>query len=166
VLKRGLAVVLVVSACDAAPPTIEAFDARTAGYAAATGGFLAGASDAAPEEGCPLVGATVELPAGDAHQLVVFIGTDQGPDCPTGVFPVATECGPTRALDEESCATYRKVRDGAAVSESLAASGEVAVEPGDEICRFAVDVVFPDAQQVVYSFDVVDRGPFPRCGVP
>lgn len=165
-MLRACAVVVLATACDAVPPTIEGFDAKTAGYAAASGGFLAGATDVPPTAGCALVGDTVEVPAGDAHQLVLFIGTDLGPDCPVGVFPIAADCGPTRDLDEESCATYRKIADGARVAESVASSGEVAVEPGDRICRFAVDVVFPEAQQVIYSFDVVDDGPFPRCGVP
>lgn len=163
-IRAVLVAAVGASACADEPVAIEAFDATAAGYAAGTGGFVVGATDAA--EGCPLVGETFAVPAGDAHQLALIVATDADPECPSATYPIWPDCGPDRTLDEQACATYRKVVGGQVVAEAVAATGSLAVSRGDGICTFGVDAVFPEKQRVTYTFSVVDRGPFPRCEVP
>ncbi len=151
--------------CSALPAEIEAFDARAAGWSAATGGFTVGVTDA--KEGCALVGDNVTVPAGDAHQLVFLVATEDDADvCTPREIPVWPDCGPDRKLDEQTCVFYRAVKDGAVTAEAVAATGTLTTTPGDGLCTFDADVVFPDSQRVLYSFAVRDRGEFPRCEVP
>ena len=110
--------------------------------------------------GCGLSGAVDRAPSAAGHQILATLGLPNAV-CPSGVYPIRTDCAPSTGAGDGfgDCAEYRRWGAGGREAAIVATGGEIIVQQtwvdtAHADCAVDVTLDFPGGERFTQSFTV------------